>query len=211
MNRFELDMEQYRKLARQAAADGCVLLKNEAEALPFKKKERIAVYGRIAFTYYKSGLGSGGLVNTGRVDSILEALQAEDLVLDEKLISIYEAWIQENPFDEGAGWGKVPWSQKEMPVTDEMLTCAADADAAVIVIGRTAGEDQDNTDAPGGYRLTEEEEQLICQVCQKNVRTIVVLNVGNIIDMSWVEKYHPHAVLYTWQGARRGQQPSQMC
>ena len=70
-------------------------------------------------------------MNTGRVDSILEALQAEDLVLDEKLISIYEAWIQENPFDEGAGWGKVPWSQKEMPVTDEMLTCAADADAAV--------------------------------------------------------------------------------
>lgn len=204
MNRFELDMEQYRKLARQAAADGCVLLKNEAEALPFKKKERIAVYGRIAFTYYKSGLGSGGLVNTGRVDSILEALQAEDLVLDEKLISIYEAWIQENPFDEGAGWGKVPWSQKEMPVTDEMLTCAADADAAVIVIGRTAGEDQDNTDAPGGYRLTEEEEQLICQVCQKNARTIVVLNVGNIIDMSWVEKYQPHAVLYTWQGGQEG-------
>ena len=204
MNRFELDMEQYRKLARQAAADGCVLLKNEAEALPFKKKERIAVYGRIAFTYYKSGLGSGGLVNTGRVDSILEALQAEDLVLDEKLISIYEAWIQENPFDEGAGWGKVPWSQKEMPVTDEMLTCAADADAAVIVIGRTAGEDQDNTDATGGYRLTEEEEQLICQVCQKNARTIVVLNVGNIIDMSWVEKYHPHAVLYTWQGGQEG-------
>lgn len=204
MNRFELDMEQYRKLARQAAADGCVLLKNEAEALPFKKKERIAVYGRIAFTYYKSGLGSGGLVNTGKVDSILEALQAEDLVLDEKLISIYEAWIQENPFDEGAGWGKVPWSQKEMPVTDEMLTCAADADAAVIVIGRTAGEDQDNTDAPGGYRLTEDEEQLICQVCQKNARTIVVLNVGNIIDMSWVEKYQPHAVLYTWQGGQEG-------
>lgn len=89
-------------------------------------------------------------------------------------------------------------------VTDEMLTCAADADAAVIVIGRTAGEDQDNTDAPGGYRLTEEEEQLICQVCQTNARTIVVLNVGNIIDMSWVEKYHPHAVLYTWQGGQEG-------
>ncbi len=34
--------------------------------------------------------------------------------------------------------------------------------------------------------------------------TVVVLNVGNIIDMSWVEKYHPQAVLYAWQGGQEG-------
>ena len=204
MNQFELNMEQYRKLARQAAADGCVLLENRNEALPLKKQERIAVYGRIAFTYYKSGLGSGGLVNTGKVDSILESLQAEDLELDERLTDIYQAWIQEHPFDEGEGWGKVPWSQREMPVTEEMLECASGADAALIIIGRTAGEDQDNTDAPGGYRLTDTEEELIRQVSKKNSRTAVILNVGSMMDMSWVERCHPQAVLYVWQGGQEG-------
>ena len=54
MKQFALDMKKYQKLARQAAADGCVLLENENQALPLKENERIAVYGRIAFTYYKS-------------------------------------------------------------------------------------------------------------------------------------------------------------
>ena len=204
MKQFGLNMENYQKLARQAAAEGCVLLENRNHALPLKKEERIAVYGRIAFTYYKSGLGSGGLVNTGKVDGILDALKKENLNLDEKLEEIYRSWIEKHPFDEGEGWGKVPWSQEEMPVTEEMLACGEKADAALIVIGRTAGEDQDNTDAPGGYRLTKEEEQLIQQVCQRNRRSIVVLNTGNIMDMSWVERYHPQAVLYVWQGGQEG-------
>lgn len=204
MKQFGLNMENYQKLARQAAAEGCVLLENRNHALPLEKEERIAVYGRIAFTYYKSGLGSGGLVNTGKVDGILDALKKENLNLDEKLEEIYRSWIEKHPFDEGEGWGKVPWSQEEMPVTEEMLACGEKADAALIVIGRTAGEDQDNTDAPGGYRLTKEEEQLIQQVCQRNRRSIVVLNTGNIMDMSWVERYHPQAVLYVWQGGQEG-------
>ena len=189
MKQFGLNMENYQKLARQAAAEGCVLLENRNHTLPLKKEERIAVYGRIAFTYYKSGLGSGGLVNTGKVDGILDALKKESLNLDEKLEEIYRSWIEKHPFDEGEGWGKVPWSQKEMPVTEEMLACGEKADAALIVIGRTAGEDQDNTDAPGGYRLTKEEEQLIQQVCQRNRRSIVVLNTGNTFFSSVLFKY----------------------
>lgn len=204
MNRFALDKKRYQKLARQAAAEGCVLLKNDRQTLPLQKEDRVAVFGRIAFTYYKSGLGSGGLVNTGKVDSILDSLKKEDLVLDEKLEQMYLDWIREHPFDEGQGWGKVPWSQKEMPVTAEMLDCAGQADAAIIMIGRTAGEDQDNTDAPGGYRLTEEESDLIHQVCRGNRRSIVVLNVGNIMDMSWVKTADPGAVLYVWQGGQEG-------
>ena len=59
-----LDFNKYAALARQAAAEGFVLLKNENEALPLRKGDKVAVFGRIAFHYYKSGLGSGGLVNT---------------------------------------------------------------------------------------------------------------------------------------------------
>ncbi|MGI8255719.1 glycoside hydrolase family 3 protein [Blautia difficilis] len=205
MKNYKLDFERYAVLARQATAEGCVLLENEGQALPLREGERVAVFGRMAFHYYKSGLGSGGLVNTRYVVGILDALKdCKEIRLDEKLMGIYEDWIRENPFDEGQGWGRVPWCQKEMEVTDEMLGCARDNDVSLVIIGRTAGEDQDNNAGPGSYCLTETEEDMIRRVCQVSKRTVVVLNVGNIIDMSWVEKYHPQAVLYAWQGGQEG-------
>ena len=205
MKNYKLDLERYAVLARQAIAEGCVLLENEGQALPLREGERVAVFGRMAFHYYKSGLGSGGLVNTRYVVGILEALKdCKEIRLDEKLMGIYEDWIRENPFDEGQGWGRVPWCQKEMEVTDEMLGCARDNDVSLVIIGRTAGEDQDNNAGPGSYCLTETEEDMIRRVCQVSKRTVVVLNVGNIIDMSWVKKYHPQAVLYAWQGGQEG-------
>ena len=167
--------------------------------------ERVAVFGRMAFHYYKSGLGSGGLVNTRYVMGILDALkECEGVHLDEKLMGIYEDWIKENPYDEGQGWGRVPWCQKEMEVTEEMLECARSNDVSLVIIGRTAGEDQDNNAKAGSYCLTETEEDMIHRVCEVSERTVVVLNVGNIIDMSWVEKYRPQAVLYVWQGGQEG-------
>lgn len=205
MNSYKLDLEKYAALARQAVAEGCVLLENEGQALPLRDGERVAVFGRMAFHYYKSGLGSGGLVNTRYVVGILDALkECEGVHLDEKLMGIYEDWIMENPYDEGQGWGRVPWCQKEMDVTEEMLDCARRDDVSLVVIGRTAGEDQDNNAKAGSYCLTETEEDMIRRVCEVSERTVVVLNVGNIIDMSWVEKYRPQAVLYVWQGGQEG-------
>ena len=205
MKDYKLDLERYAVLARQATAEGCVLLENEGQALPLREGERVAVFGRMAFHYYKSGLGSGGLVNTRYVVGILDALkECKEIQLDEKLLGIYADWIKENPYDEGQGWGRVPWSQKEMEVTEEMLDCARNNDVSLVIIGRTAGEDQDNNTKPGSYCLTETEEDMIRRVCQASKRTVVVLNVGNIIDMSWVEKYHPQAVLYAWQGGQEG-------
>ena len=204
-NSYKLDLEKYAVLAREAVAEGCVLLENKGRALPLRDGERVAVFGRMAFHYYKSGLGSGGLVNTRYVVGILDALkECEGVYLDEKLMGIYEDWIMENPYDEGQGWGHVPWCQKEMDVTEEMLDCARRNDVSLVVIGRTAGEDQDNNAKAGSYCLTETEEDMIRRVCEVSERTVVVLNVGNIIDMSWVEKYRPQAVLYVWQGGQEG-------
>ena len=203
--KYELDMEQYAKVARQAAAESCVLLKNENATLPIQKGEEIAVFGRSAFRYYKSGLGSGGLVNTSYVVGILDAfMMSHDYKVNQELKQIYEDWIEEHPYDEGEGWGTTPWSQEEMTVTDEMITVAKCSDVAVIVIGRTAGEDQDNKAEEGSYYLTKEEKNMIEKVCSNFKRTVVLLNVSNIIDMSWVEQYHPSAVLYVWQGGQEG-------
>ena len=96
MGRYALDMEKYADLARTASAEGCVLLKNDNSTLPLKKGDKVAVFGRMAFHYYKSGLGSGGLVNTRYVVGILDALRAcKDIALDEELIGIYEKWIKD--------------------------------------------------------------------------------------------------------------------
>ncbi|MCH5249504.1 MAG: glycoside hydrolase family 3 protein [Lachnospiraceae bacterium] len=205
MEKFKLDMERYKSLARQATAEGCVLLENENNALPINKGEKIAVFGRSAFNYYKSGLGSGGLVNAGYVVSILGALKdCGDIKLNDELLGIYEDWLKDNPYDDGAGWGSVPWSQKEMPVTGRMLEIAKEADVSLVIIGRTAGEEQDNNADSGSFLLTEDEEMLIKGVCANSDRSVIILNVGNIIDMSWVSKYHPNAVIYVWQGGQEG-------
>ena len=98
MNTYGLDLNKYAALARQAAAEGCVLLENEKQALPLREGESVAVFGRMAFHYYKSGLGSGGLVNTRYVVGILDALkECKEIQLDEKLMGIYADWIKENP------------------------------------------------------------------------------------------------------------------
>lgn len=204
--KFTLDYEKYAALARQAAAEGCVLLRNEAEALPIKKGERVSVFGRIQFTYYKSGTGSGGLVNAPYVVSILDGLKhCEQIRINEELEAVYRTWIEENPFDMGEGWAQEPWCQKEMPVSDELAQrAAAVSDLAVVILGRTAGEDKDNSAAEGSYLLTKEEEAMLAAVCSAFDRTAVVLNVGNIIDMKWVDRYQPQAVLYAWQGGMEG-------
>lgn len=131
--------DQYAALARQTAAEGCVLLKNEKEALPIRKGETVSVFGRIAFTYYKSGTGSGGMVNAPYVTNILDSLkECKDISVNEELEAVYQDWIRENPFDMGEGWAQEPWSQKEMPVSEALAQkAAASSDLAVVVLGRT--------------------------------------------------------------------------
>lgn len=199
------DTKLYAASARAVAAEGIVMLRNEGHVLPLGKGEKIALFGRGQFNYYKSGTGSGGLVNTSYVTGIREALLESEFVLNEKLHAIYEAWLKENPYDAGAGWAGEPWFQKEMPLTKELVDSARqESDTAVIVIGRTAGEDQDNKAEAGSYLLTEAEEEMLELVCASFDRTVVLLNVGNIIDMKWVERYQPAAVLYVWQGGQEG-------
>ncbi len=203
-NRF--DWKAYANIARRAAAESCVLLRNENETLPLKQEEKIAVFGRSQFNYYKSGTGSGGMVNTAYVTDILSALKNEEsLTLDEEVLEAYESWLKDHPFDTGAGWAQEPWYQEEMELPESFAVEAAKRnDAALIVIGRTSGEDKDNSETEGSWFLTQTERDLLRKVCAAFSRTIVLLNVGNIIDMKWVDEFQPSAVMYVWQGGQEG-------
>ena len=151
-----LDWMEYAKAARQMVAEGCVLLKNDDKVLPLNKGERISIFGRIQSDYYKSGTGSGGMVNTPYVVSIPEGLKnSGSVIINEELEAVYDAWTRENPFDQGVGWAQEPWCQKEMHLTEEVVgKAASNSDAAIIILGRTAGEDKDNSATEGSFLLT---------------------------------------------------------
>lgn len=199
-------MERYAKLARQAVADGIVMLRNEEKVLPLKKGTKLALFGRSQFNYYKSGTGSGGMVNTAYVVGIKEALEKDErFILNQRLEETYQEWLADHPFDMGNGWAQEPWFQEEMPLSEALVQeVREESDTAVILIGRTAGEDKDNSNTQGSFLLTTREEAMLEVVCRHFEKTIVLLNVGNIIDMKWVEKYNPKAVLYVWQGGQEG-------
>lgn len=204
-------LEGFAEYSRIAAAEGGVLLKNENAMLPIGEHEVVSVFGRCQIDTYRSGTGSGGAVNVPYAVSILDGLRANPRIrVNERLAGQYEQWIAENPFDNGGGgWAAEPWCQKEMPLTDEIVAEAKKVtDKAVVIIGRTAGEDKDNADTEGSYRLTEQERLNLETVTRHFDRVAVLMNVANVIDMSWlhdpVHQGRIRAVMFVWQGGMIG-------
>jgi beta-glucosidase len=205
-----MDWKSYADTARLAAAEGAVLLRNEAKTLPLKPGVHAAVFGRIQFHYYKSGTGSGGMVNVPYETNIVEALKASGMcMVDEKIELAYMEWLKEHPFDktfsEKECWTIEPWAQEEMPMSEELVAEAAERnDVAIIILGRTAGEERDSKAEKGSWYLSDVEMDMVQKVTFRFERTVVLLNVANIMDMSWVEQCKPSAVLYLWQGGMEG-------
>ena len=205
-----MNWKEYARAARLAAAEGIVMLRNKKKVLPLKRNERIAVFGRIQFDYYKSGTGSGGMVNVPYSTNIVKALkESKRCTIDENLEEIYRAWVKEHPFDkifiEKDFWTIEPWAQEEMPVSDDIVKKAKEEnDIAMIILGRTAGEERDSLKEKGSWYLSETEEDMLAKVTKYFEKTVVILNVAGIMDMQWVERYNPSAVLYVWQGGMEG-------
>ncbi len=196
---------------REAAAEGAVLLKNEGHMLPIEKNETVSIFGRSQIEYYRSGTGSGGAVNVPYVKNILDGVsENQAFSVNEELVEIYREWLKKHPFDNGGGgWAAEPWHQEEMEITDEIACRAAEkSKKAIFLIGRTAGEDKDYEDTEGSYLLTQREKENLRVVTKYFDEVAVLLNVSNIIDMSWAKdaSYQDHikAILYIWQGGMEG-------
>lgn len=200
-----LDWNKYLDTAAKMVSEGIVMLKNENNALPLDTNKEVAVFGRIQFHYYKSGTGSGGMVNVTKVVNILDGLIDNGVKVNEKLLDTYRKWDKENPFDLGEGWGGEPWSQKEMPLDEGLVKeTAKSCETAIVIIGRTAGEEQDNRLEAGSYLLSDDEIAMLTVVRENFKKVVLLLNVGNIIDMTDINRIAPDAVLYVWQGGMTG-------
>ena len=200
-----LDWNKYIEKAASTVSEGIVMLKNNNGALPLDMNETVSVFGRIQLHYYKSGTGSGGMVNVSKVTGILDGLLEAGVKVNEELLGIYRKWDEENPVEQGSGWGAEPWSQKEMPIDDEIVKKAASvSNRAIVIIGRTAGEEQDLRIEEGSYLLTDTELDMLRKVRKHFDKVIVLLNVGGLMDLTDIEDCAPDALLYVWQGGMTG-------
>ena len=191
------------ELIRQAAAESCVLLKNDG-VLPLSREEEIAVFGRCQLDWFYVGYGSGGDVHPARRVNLMQGLQNAGMSVNGPLAAKYASWTAEkaNRADPG-WWGHWPYNYPEMPLDAATVREAArSAKTAVVVIGRAAGEDRENTLTQGSYYLTDLERDMLDRVTEAFARTVVLLNVGSVPDMAWTENYGERlsAILLVWQG-----------
>ena len=187
------------ELLRSVAAEGSVLLENRC--LPFPEGSRISLFGRIQCDHFYTGYGSGGDVNFPYSVNLLQGLRScASLSVNEGLAAVYERWCAANPPDHGI-WGMWPRFHREMPVDEALVSAAREvSDNAVIILGRSSGEDRENLLEEGSFYLTEEENTLLQQVTAQFPDAVLILNIGSVMDLSFLREYSFGAVLIPWQG-----------
>ena len=193
---------KYIKACRDAATEGIVLLENNG-VLPIAAAAKLSVFGRVQHDYFYVGYGSGGDVKKPYAVSLMEGLKANPhFNLNLELDETYATWCAANAPNEGE-WGTWPTHFEEMPLSDVLVKeAAAASDIAVVVTGRSAGEDRENLLEPGSYYLTDAESEMLNLVTDNFGKVVVIIDAGSTIDLSWVEGYGDKisALLYAWQG-----------
>ena len=187
------------ELMRSVASQCAVLLENRVLPLPHGMK--ISIFGRVQLDWFATGYGSGGDVNTPYVVNLLDGLRGCDaLQVNEGIANIYERWVIEHPASHGI-WGSWPRSHPEMPVTADLVRQARmHSEQAVIVIGRSSGEDRENILQPGSFYLTNVEKDMLRQVTAAFPDAVLLLNIGSPMDLSFLRDYNFGAVMILWQG-----------
>ena len=196
------DLKAHAEEARQAAAEGMVLLRNQG-ALPLKAPAKVALFGNSAYATITGGTGSGD-VNEAYVVSLAQGLKDAGLAVDATLAEAYPPYIKEAegkrppmpmPF-------MLPPPIAEMTVSaEEVSRLARDTDLALVSIGRNSGEFRDRTLADD-FELSSAEKALLQAVAsavhRQNKKLVVVLNVGGVIETaSWRDL--ADAILLAWQ------------
>ncbi len=191
-------------LVRQAGSEGIVLLENNG-ILPLKTGAKVAVFGRCQYDYLYVGYGSGGDVHAPYLISLSDALRAAEkdgkVVVNKDVDAAYLDWRKTSDAEIDPGfWGHWPMHYPEMPIGDIAKQASNESDIAIVVIGRTAGEDRENLLEEGSYYLTDVEKDLLDNVTSSFKETIVVMDCGNVVDLSYVVSKKPSALIYAWLG-----------
>ena len=188
-------------LSRKIAGEGMVLLENNG-FLPLKAGTRVALFGTGTLEYIQGGGGSGEIY-PAYVRNLYEGFQekAPEISIYEPLTQFYYDYASSRIETLGP---KEILSEPEVPA--ELLADAArNADVAILVIHRYSGEDWDRSAEKGDFYLTDMEEKLVQDVTGTFTHTVVVLNVGGMVDTSWIRS-NPNidGALLAWQAGMEG-------
>ena len=208
------DLKAHAAITRQTACEGIVLLKNNG-TLPWKDIKKVALFGENSYNFLPGGVGSG-CVHTPYVVDMVEGLKNAGIKSSESLTDIYRKYVdyarvkfqyERHP----AKWFQTeemgPQKYPEIAVNSIAIGKEAQgADAAIITIGRQAGEGIDR-DLETEFNLIPEERQLIIDVCQAfhavGKPVVVIINSGSVIETaSW--KSCPDAIICAWQPGEEG-------
>src|ERR1700744_1074181 len=205
------NLKAHAQVARMAAAESMVLLKNTGNALPARSGASVALFGTHGYDLIAGGTGSGD-VNKPYAISLAEGLTNAGYKVDAALEKNYRDYLKAY----AAKHPKRPLLQEIMnptPFAPEYQvdggSAAAKADAsdiAIIYIGRNAGEGNDRK-VDGDYRLTSQEQDMIAQVTEafhaKHKPVIAVLNIGGVIDVTTFRD-KVDAILLAWEPGEEG-------
>jgi beta-glucosidase len=202
------DLKANAQIAREVAAEGMVLLKNEKDTLPFAPAARkVALFGYTSYELIAGGTGSGD-VNKEYGVSVEQGLTAAGYALDASLKDSYTRYVADQKSKRPAvPWFLPPPPIPEMPVEPGVIDQQAQtADVAVITIGRNSGEFADRK-VENDFTLSATEQTLLKNVSDafrsQGKRVVVVLNVGGVTETaSWRDL--TDAILLAWQPGQEG-------
>ena len=201
------DLEAHAAIAREAAEEGIVLLKNESGTLPLSLGTVAALFGVGSYQLLAGGTGSGH-VHRPYIVNLDEGLVREGIRIYETLSGLYESHIQKNRPRKtllSGMLGSPACPEMSLPLA-EIEKAAGESDLAILTISRQTGEGGDRK-LEDDFCLSTAENQMLADVCETfhalGKRVVVVLNIGGVIETaSW--KHLPDAILLGWQPGQEG-------
>ena len=208
----EPDLKAHAAITRQSSTEGMVLLKNDG-ALPVRNLKTVALFGVNSYDFMSGGLGSGA-VNVGYSVDMVTGLKNIGVATTPQLTEIYQNYVKYAKAKLKADKNPMMWFLDQgQPKLDEIeITerCVAGeepkADAAIITIGRQAGEGMDRQ-IDGEFNLSKIEQDMIFRVSDafhtKGKKVIVIINSGSVMETaSWRDRVD--AILVAWQPGIEG-------
>ena len=178
------DAAAHHALARRAAAESIVLLKNEDGILPLKAGEKLAVIGDFAQTPRYQGAGSSA-VNALQVDALLDCIKADDSGI---------AFVgYASGFDRQGG--------ADPKKQEEAVSLAKQADTVLLCLGLDELRESEGLDR-ADMALAENQQQLLDAVAAVNPNVVVLLSAGAPVETPWVGRCK--ALVYGALGGQAG-------
>lgn len=178
----EFDKNAHHQIARRAASESAVLLKNEGKTLPLKAGTKVAVIGDFAFVPRYQGAGSS-LVNPTKIETISEMISSYDL----QVVGMSRGYSRNG--------------EEDAVTKKEALDIAAKADVVLYFFGLNEDSESEGMDRTH-MRIPQNQINLLQELGQVNPNLVGVISAGSAIEMPW--HHYLKAMLHCYLNGQAG-------